>query len=242
MIDPLVIFVPGLGLDEREWKPVRATLNASSLVLLLPSMGQPATRGQDLRAHAQANRVLRLLPTGVPIILVAHSASCPVVAQVATRSSTVVGLVLVGPVTDPAAATWPAILVQWARTAIHEHLWEIPTLARQWWKTGPVSMLTGMNAVRHFRTDHALEEVTAPVHIVRGNTDRIATHPWSTTLQQVSGGDLSTVKGAAHRVPLTHPDAVAAAIQDILCGQRRGDHPALHRPSAGHLKQVYVLG
>lgn len=231
--DPLVVFAPGLGLDEDEWGLVRAALSGPSMVLLLPSMGQPVPRRGDLRAQAQATRLLGALPTGVPVVLVAHSASCPVVVDVATRSRDVVGLVLVGPVTDPAAASWPAMLVQWARTAVHEHLSEGVTLARQWWRTGPVSMLKGMNAVRHFRTDLALESVTARVEIVRGDKDRIATQRWSTRLSQVSNGHLSTVEGAAHMVPLTHPEAVIAAVERILLTHRQLQHGALQRPDHG---------
>lgn len=231
--DPLVVFVPGMGLDEEEWGLVRAGLSGPSIVLLLPSMGKPAPRHGDLRAPAQATRLLEGLPAGSPVVLVAHSASCPVVVDLATRSRDVVGLVLVGPVTDPAAASWPAMLVQWARTAVHEHLSEGATLARQWWRTGPLSMLKGMNEVRYFRTDLALELVRAPVEIVRGDKDRIATQRWSARLAQMSNGRLSTVEKAAHMVPLTHPDAVTAAVQRILATHRQPGPEALQKPDRG---------
>lgn len=226
-ISPLVVFVPGLGLDQDEWQLVRAGFNRPSIVLLLPSMGRPTFRRGDFRAPAQATRLLRLLPKGAPVVLVAHSASCPVVVDVAVRSSDVVGLVLVGPVTDPSAASWPGMLVQWARTAVHEHLSEAAILGRQWWRTGPVSMLRGMNAVRHFRTDLALESVTRQVEIVRGDRDRIASQQWSTRLAQVSNAHLTTVKGAAHMVPLTHPEAVIAAVDRLLLTHHQLEHRGL---------------
>ena len=103
----LVAFVPGLGLNADEWHVVRDELAGSSVVMLLPSLGQPAPRPADLSAEAQATRLLELLPQGAPTILVGHSASCPVVVRAASRSADVVGLVLVGPVTDPAAQSWP---------------------------------------------------------------------------------------------------------------------------------------
>lgn len=77
-------------------------------------MGQPATRRGDLRVQAEATRLRQRLLACVPMILVVHSASCAVVFVVAARSSHVVGLVLVGPVTDPAAAFWLVILAPWA--------------------------------------------------------------------------------------------------------------------------------
>lgn len=218
---PLVAFVPGLGLDADAWKAVRHELEAPSVVVLLPSLGQPAPRPTDLRAEAHATRVLESLPKDTPTILVGHSASCPVIVNAATRSTDVVGLVLVGPVTDPTAQSWPRMLRQWGRTAAHERPSEAATLARQYWRTGPSSMLRGMNAVRRFRTDLALRTLTLPVEIVRGHKDRIATQDWSSELMRASNGHLTTIDGAAHMIPLTHPQAIVAAVDRV-----RATHPA----------------
>src|SRR4029453_6484043 len=111
-VTPVVVFVPGLGLDSRSWQGVRDPLKEGSVVVLLPSMGQPAPRGTDLRVERQAERLLQDLPTGQSVILVGHSPTCPRRVDVATRSRDVAGLVLVGPVTDPAAQTWPRMLSQ----------------------------------------------------------------------------------------------------------------------------------
>ncbi|MBO1753616.1 alpha/beta fold hydrolase [Allobranchiibius sp. CTAmp26] len=221
MVNPLVVLVPGLGLDEREWASVRTLLDAASVVVALPSMGEPVGRGIDLRVEAQAALLAQRLPHGEPLILVAHSASCPVAAAVASQSVDVVGLVLVGPVTDPAAASWPRLFVQWARTAVREPWWQLPSLLRQWAHTGPGSMLRGMDAVRCFRTDLALHSVRVPVVIVRGERDRIAAKEWSAALARASNGHLSTVGGAAHMVPVTHPGAVIAAV-DRAGGRPQG--------------------
>jgi pimeloyl-ACP methyl ester carboxylesterase len=218
---PLVALVPGLGLDADEWNAVRDELAGSSVVVLLPSLGQPAPRPADLSAEALATRLLELLPQGTPTILVGHSASCPVVVSAASRSGDVVGLVLVGPVTDPAAQSWPRMLRQWARTAAHERVSEAPILARQYWRTGPVSMLRGMNAVRRFRTDLALQSLTLPVEIIRGHKDRIATQDWSSELGRTSHGHLTTIDGAAHMIPLTHPEVIVAAVNRIRTATRR---------------------
>lgn len=218
---PLVAFVPGLGLDAEEWAAVRDALGGPSVVVLLASLGRPAPRHADLSAEAQATRLLGLLPKGTPTILVGHSASCPVVVNVATRSSDVVGLVMIGPVTDPTAQSWPQMLRQWGRTATHERASEAPILARQYRRTGPLSMLRGMNAVRRFRTDLALQSVTLPVEIVRGHQDRIATHEWSSELVRAANGHLTTIDDAAHMVPLTHPGVVVAAVDRIRAATRR---------------------
>ena len=214
-LSSVVVFVPGLGLDSRSWQLVRHELLGLSTIVLLPSMGQPAPRGTDLSIERQADRLLQSLPKGATVILVGHSASCPVVVEAATRTDDVVGLVLVGPVTDPATHTWPRMLSQWARTASHERPGEATSLVPQYRRTGVMSMLRGMNTTRHFRTDLALGRLDLPVEIVRGEKDRIASHEWSSVLRRASNGRLSTVEGAAHMVPLTHPSAVTAAVDRL---------------------------
>jgi pimeloyl-ACP methyl ester carboxylesterase len=220
-LSPVVVLVPGLGLDTRAWQPVRQALALPSFVVLLPSMGQPAPRGTGLGVDRQATRLLQRLPEGSATILVGHSASCPVVVEAASRTSQVVGLVLVGPVTDPAAKTWPRMLSQWTRTASHERPRLAGTLVPQYRRTGPLSMLRGMDAIRHFRTDDALRALALPVEVVRGDKDRIASLEWSSALRRVSNGRLTTIHGAAHMVPLTHPAAVAAVVDRV---RRPTDH------------------
>lgn len=211
----VVVFVPGLGLNERSWQAVRHTLGGQSFVVLLPSLGRSAARGTDLRVERQAERLLHRLPQGRPIILVGHSASCPVVVQVAEQSSDIAGLVLIGSVTDPAAQTWPQMLNQWFHAAGRERLWEATVLAPQYRRTGLISMLRGMDAVRRYRTDLALSRVTLPVELLRGDKDRIASQEWSSTLRRASNGRLTSIEGAAHMVPLTHPAAVVAAVHRV---------------------------
>lgn len=213
-ITPVVIFVPGLGLDGRSWRAVRSRLGGPHAVVVLPSLGQRAPRGTDLRVEAQAERLLAVLD-GRSAILVGHSAGCPVVVQAATLSPSVVGLVLVGPVTDPTANTWKRMLLQWARTAPHERPGEVPILGPQYWRTGLGPMLRGMDTVRHFRTDLALGRLVLPVEIVRGSNDKIATKAWSSQLQRASRGRLTSIHAASHMVPLTHPEAVVAAVARV---------------------------
>jgi pimeloyl-ACP methyl ester carboxylesterase len=221
-LGPVVVFVPGLGLDSRSWRRVRHGLRGPSAVELLPSMGQRAQRPTDLSVESQAARLLKSLPSGQATVLVAHSAGCPVVVEAARRARDVVGVVLVGPVTDPAARTWPRMLAQWARTACHERPTEAPELAPQYRHTGILSMLRGMDQMRRFRTDLAVARLTMPVEIVRGDKDRIASHEWSSALRQACNGTLTTIHGAAHMVPLTHPHAVVAAVDRLGRALDRG--------------------
>jgi pimeloyl-ACP methyl ester carboxylesterase len=134
--------------------------------------------------------------------------------------------VLVGPVTDPRARTWLRMFGQWLRTARHERLYELPVLAPQYWRAGASTMVRGMDAMRWYRTDQALACVDLPLVIMRGSKDRIATQDWARRLSTNARGRLEVVGGAAHMVPLTHPEAVAAAVRDVASAateERRGE-------------------
>lgn len=214
----LVVLVPGLGLDARAWSAVRDGMTGPSVVVTLPSMGRRAGRETDLHVEQQSRRLVAALPPGRDVVLVGHSASCPVVVDVATRTSSVVGTVLVGPVTDPDARTWPRMLGQWVRTAAHERLWEVPILAPQYRSTGPASMLRGMDQTRRYRIHAGLSTLSVPTHVIRGRHDRIASAQWCDRLASSSHTELISVPRAAHMVPLTHPHVVAASAERLRVG------------------------
>ena len=87
-------------------------------------------------------------------------------------------------------------------------------LLPQYARTGMSSMLRGMDAVRRHRTDHALRGLDVPVEVVRGERDRIAPADWCAPLAAGTARS-PTVPGAGHMVPLTHPDAVVAAVRRV---------------------------
>ncbi len=223
---PVVVFVPGLGLDARSWAGVRAALTGPSMVVSLPSLGRRAGPDADLHVEAQSRRVLAALPSTGDVILVGHSAGCPVVVDVATQESRVVGLVLVGPVTDPRAQSWPRMMAQWVGTAVHERLSEAPVLAPQYRWTGSVSMLRGMTRIRRYRTDIGLARLAVPTHVIRGQRDRIASARWCAELADSPLAEVVSVPRAAHMVPLTHPNVVVDSIERLRSRATVGQHVA----------------
>ncbi len=213
---PVVVLVPGLGLDARSWRLVREELVTAALVVTLPALGSPAARGADLQVERQAGRLLEALPLDRDVVLVGHSAGCPVVVEAAARTSGVVGVVLVGPVTDPRARTWPRMLAGWGATARNEPPWQLPVLAPQYHATGAGSMVRGMDQMRRYRTRVGLDALSVPVRVIRGEHDRIAAQDWCDRLARTGGGDVVSVPAAAHMVPITHPHVVAAVVEDLL--------------------------
>ncbi|MBC7558467.1 MAG: alpha/beta hydrolase [Dermatophilaceae bacterium] len=131
------------------------------------------------------------------------------------RSQIVAGLVLIGAVTDPKASTWPRILGQWLRTVAQERLAGVSVLIRHYRYTGAAAMVRGMDAMRWHHTDQGLARLDIPVVVIRGSRDRIASQDWSARLCTIARGRLQVVGGAAHMVPLTHPEPVVAAVREI---------------------------
>ena len=210
-----VVAVPGLGLSTAV---ARRTLDrlpdVARTVVLLPGYGRRAPRGTPVAPGQLAARVVDRLGDGGPVVLVGHSASCQVVAEATRRApDRVAALVLVGPTTDPRAATWPALVHRWLRTAAHERPGQIPLLVRAYARTGLVSMARGMDAARRHRLDRTLAEVSCPVLVVRGRDDAICPADWATALAVAAQqGVADTLPVGAHMVPATHPQVLARRI------------------------------
>jgi pimeloyl-ACP methyl ester carboxylesterase len=221
-----LVFVPGLGLGPESCHPTLGSLGVvGSSVVTLRGYGEPA-RGRDLRPETLAEQLLDRLHregTPSPVVLAGHSASCQVVVETARATPGIVAaLVLVGPTTDPAAASWPRLAYRWLRTARHEDPRQVPALVRQYARTGLGSMLRVMNAARRHRIDEALAGCGCPVLVLRGRHDRICPPAWA---DRLTGAHpqlrAESLPAGGHMVPLTHGSLVAAAIRRFLTEDAR---------------------
>ena len=214
-----VVFVPGLGLGQESCRPTMRALNSRCLLSTVSGFGEPAPPGSDLSPPALATRLLADLARQRlrGVVLVGHSSSCQVVAEAAASApDRVVGLVLIGPTTDPSARTWGRMAMRWLATAIHERPWMVPSLARQYARTGLVSMARSMDAARRHDISAALSAVNVPLLVLRGRHDRIARQPWIDHLAEVGRGDARTLPAGAHMIVWTHGTRVAEAMQQVL--------------------------
>ena len=224
------VIVPGLGLDGRSWTPTLEALErhgmgpADICVAPLPGYGLPGGRDGDLGPRALARVLLERLPAGGVHLLLGHSASCQVVAHASAQApDRVSGLVLVGPTTDPRASTWPRLARRWLATARQEAAWQVPSLVREYRKTGLRTILRAMDTARHDRIDLTLREVTCPVLVVRGIHDRIAPADWAAALTSErpgppSSGDTRavTLPAGGHMVPRTEPVLLAPVLLEFI--------------------------
>ncbi|MGZ5403221.1 MAG: alpha/beta fold hydrolase [Nocardioides sp.] len=228
-MNPPVRLVPGLGLDASAWQPTLAALPTAvregAQVLELPGFGR-RHQGGGLEPPTMAVLVERHLEEHVaarPTVLVGHSASCHLLAHAAARRPDLVaGLVLVGPTTDPRAASWPRLAGRWLATVRHERLGQVPSLLRQYAGTGPRAMYLVMAAARRDDVRVPLRRARCPVLIVRGKHDRICVSDWAEALAAAdSGGTVPparavTLPTGAHMVPLTHGRLVAALLTEFV--------------------------
>jgi pimeloyl-ACP methyl ester carboxylesterase len=218
---PLLVCVPGLGLEEDAWAPTIVALgNQEAVVQALPGYGRRPTRDDDLAPGALGARVAAgLAAVDGPAVLLGHSASCQVVVHAAALvPHRVVGVVLVGPTTDQRAASWPRLVARWLRTAAWEPPWQVPLLARSYRRTGLGWMSRAMDAARRDDLQVPLATLDCPVLVVRGRHDRICPDDWARALVAVAppGSRAVTLTLGAHMVPLTRGELLADAVQEFL--------------------------
>jgi pimeloyl-ACP methyl ester carboxylesterase len=217
-----VVAVPGLGLSaEVPARTLRLLRSAGgSVTVELPGYGIPAAGGSRLDPGTLAGELLaRLDDVGVDqAVLFGHSASCQIVVEAAARApDRVVGLVLVGPTSDPRALSWPALAQRWLRTAAWEHPGQAPLLVRDYRRTSLSSMARAMDAARRHRIDHALAGTRCPTLVVRGRHDRIAPADWASALADIATcGAATTLPAGGHMIPLTHPRLLADRMGTFL--------------------------
>jgi pimeloyl-ACP methyl ester carboxylesterase len=162
---------------------------------------------------ALAERLVGKLGEG-PVLLVGHSQSCQVVVAAAQRHPPVVGVVLLGPTTDPRLRFTAVLAARWLRTAVRESLRQVPLVVAQWARTGPRAMVALWRAAAPDRIDRRLATLAAPVVVVRGTRDALCPHDWAARLAAAApAGRLEEIPGAAHMTVQTHPAEVAEILR-----------------------------
>ena len=223
---PRLLCVPGVGLDDRAWRPTLDALRARgslapAVVALLPGYGRRPTDRDDLRPSALGALLAErwLAEVSAPIMVVGHSASCQIVAHAtALLPDKVSSVVLVGPTTDPRAAGWSRIAERWLRTALWERPGQVPLLVRTYSRTGLLWILRAMDAARREDTRASLRDVGCPVVVARGRHDRICPQDWAAELvaEAPPGSTTVTLDRGAHMVPLTHGAELAAVLSAVV--------------------------
>jgi len=223
---PAVVFVHGVVVSGAYFWPVANQLAGEFALYVpdIPGTGRSSLRNGSWSIAAQADALAGWLEahglTGS--LLVANSLGGQVVTQVAvTRPDLVSALVLVGPTTDPNAASLLRMMLRGLRDIPRERigLWKIwlTDLVR----TGP------LRGIRHMREGFRdpqidrLDEIPVPVVVVGGEDDPIAPPGWIEAMaEEIEESRGIVVPGAAHAMNYSSPRVLARIIR-VVAGQVR---------------------
>ncbi|WP_436535777.1 alpha/beta fold hydrolase [Actinoplanes sp. HUAS TT8] len=202
------VLLHGLAVSHRYLMPTARRLGPGSVYV--PDLAGFGLSGKpvavlDVAEHART--VAGLMDTlGLSrAALLGNSFGCQVAVELAVRRPDLVGvLVLVGPTTDPAAASAWGQTRRLLRDLVHEDVRQAPILARDIREAGVRRI---RRTLRHAVADDIygkLAAVHVPALLVRGGRDAIAPRSWlermGTRLDRVA---VVTIDGAAHNAVTT---------------------------------------
>jgi len=215
------VLLHGLAVSHRYLMPTaRAQTNRRVYLPDLAGFGLSSKPANVLDVTGHARVVAEWLDVASlgPVAVLGNSFGCQVAVELAhRRPDLVTALILVGPTTDPAAASVSGQLRRLLLDLPFEDPRQIPILTADLRDAG----LRRVSATLRFAVrDHIttkLATVRVPVLLVRGSRDRIARQPWLDHLATViADAEILVLRGAAHNAVTTAGPQLAAAVDRFL--------------------------
>lgn len=208
------VLLHGLAVSHRYLMPTAAALPGDVHVPDLPGFGlsENPARVYDVADHAAVVAAWMDAEGIAGAGVVANSFGCQVAVELAVRRPDLAAaLVLVGPTVDPAAPTAAGQVWRWLRDLAYEDPAQLRIIGRDVRDAGPHRVLrTLLHSTRH-AMPRRLPLVTAPVLVLRGEHDRIASTAWARRAAAlVRDGSAGVVPRAAHNAVTTAGASVAA--------------------------------
>jgi pimeloyl-ACP methyl ester carboxylesterase len=215
---PPIVLVHGLGMSSTYLVPLAARVGRHADVYVpdLPGHGgsdhdeRPLTLPELAEALGSWLDARRLRGA----ILVGHSMGTQVVAELAARRPELAsGVILIAPTSDPAIATSAQLLWRNVRSMLAERpsfgLWALIDMGR----AGTRVLATEFRETLQHRIERVLQDVRAPVRVLRGEKDALVPQRWAEAVARVADAPGATaVAGWGHAVPYDDPDAIVKAI------------------------------
>lgn len=215
---PTVVLVHGIGVSRRYFARLHGVLAARARVVSvdLPGFGGLPKPGRDVDVETMARGLGEALDTlgAGPVVLVGHSMGAQWVVELALQRPELVSLVVtIGPVTDHRHRSPTAQ----ARALLVDSLREPPSgnavILSDYLRAGPAWYLVQLRHMIAYPLERAVERLSMPLLVVRGERDPIAGLRWSRELRdRAPRARLVHVPGHPHAVQHTAPRAVASAI------------------------------
>jgi pimeloyl-ACP methyl ester carboxylesterase len=215
-----LILLHGLAVSHRYLMPTAREIRGRDVYVPdLPGFGLSSkpTGALDVGGHATVLATWLNSRIGRPVTVVGHSFGCQVAVELAHRHPDVVSaLILVGPTTDPAAATAAGQLRRLLPDLPHEDLRQAAILWTDIRDAGPRRILRTLRYAVRDPMAAKLPAISVPTLFVRGADDPIASARWlERAASSLPGARTLTIDGAAHNAATTAGPQLAAAIEDF---------------------------
>jgi pimeloyl-ACP methyl ester carboxylesterase len=172
----------------------------------------------DVGGHADALADWLDSLHAAPVALLGNSFGCQVAVELTRRRPDLVAaLVLVGPTTDPAAATMWGQIRRLALDLVHEDWRQAPILLADIRDAGPRRVIATLRHAVTDRIEPKLPSIRVPTLLVRGAHDRIAPQRWlARAAALIPDAHTLILEGAAHNAVTTAGTQLAAAVAAFL--------------------------
>ncbi|WP_171109253.1 MULTISPECIES: alpha/beta hydrolase [unclassified Streptomyces] len=230
---PPVVCVHGAGVSSREFLPFLEALGPrhEAWAVDLPGFGASEGPG-DLGLRALADALVEWLAAvglNQEVVLLGGSFGCQVVVDAVVRHPCrITGLVLVGPVVDPAARGFFRQLLRWLRNAPHERLSMAALNLADYRDAGGRRVVSAFAESLRDRIEDKLPHVAVPALVVRGAQDRMVSQQWAEEVTRLlPAGRLAVMEQSGHMVPYRQAHALAGLVSDFLVPEGPGARTGL---------------
>lgn len=219
---PAFVLVHGIGVSHRYMDRLQRLLSetADTYSIDLPGFGATPKPDRRLSVSDYAGFVLAALDqAGVgPCILIGHSMGTQFAVEAARHQpERFTQLVLMGPVVDARRRT---VVRQALDLSLDCLLFETPAsnsvVITDYFRCGPRWYLTELPVMMSYPTEERIAEVTAPILVLRGSRDPVASRDWCRLLaHRALAGEFREIPGRGHVVQYAGAGRVAEAIRDF---------------------------
>jgi len=217
---PTFVLVHGVGLSHRSFSRLAGRLSGEGPVVSMDLPGHGRARRARHRAtieelaDAVAAGTARRVAGSGPVVLLGHSLGAEVATETVRRHPALAGgLVLVGPVVDPAAPTALRQGLRLLRDMPAERPLTMAMVTRDYARSGPLTYGAGVRSMVRYATADRVAGLELPLLVVRGAQDPIATARWADQLAAgVADGTVVHVPRAVHNLVHSHSAEVARAV------------------------------
>ncbi|MFC5058423.1 alpha/beta hydrolase [Saccharothrix xinjiangensis] len=219
---PRVVCVPGLGCSHRYFLPLVRLLGREARVAAvdLPGFGRTPGPPEALDVRGLSTALagwVRATGRG-GAVLVANSAGCQVVADLAVHSPELLGPVLmVSPTMDRHARSATRQLARLVADAPRERPALAPVQALDYLRCGPRRIAATFRHLLADRVEDKLGHVRTPTVVVRGSRDPVVSREWAREVAALlPDGRFVEVVGEAHAVHHSAPDRLVPIVRSLL--------------------------